>query len=485
MTAPQTSILIPEPRSGLELNSESLPVALKKSVEILLHKGTKVRDSFDTRDLAVTLDREDPLGEFRQEFLFPVVKSPDCRFGIKKKGEATVYLCGNSLGLQPKQTREYVEEELKKWETLGVDGHFSKVRPWVTIDELCVDNMAKIVGAKSLEVCIMNSLTVNLHLMMVSFYRPNAQRYKVIIEGKSFPSDYIAVVSQIREKGYDPETALIKVYPRKGEHTLLTTDIKAAIRENADELALVLIGGLQYYTGQAFEIEKIVKATREVAPNANVGIDLAHAVGNIPLQLHDWGVDFACWCTYKYLNSGPGSIGGCFVHERHANKGTEIPRFAGWWGHRKEDRFDMAETFIPTPGAFGWQLSNPPVLPLAALRASLDIFARAGMAGLRTKSISLTRYLELLLELQLPEGMCKVITPGYDRAEERGCQLSLTFFFPMEKVHSVIEREGVICDLRKPNVMRIAPCPLYNSYCDVFDFVQILKKAIEDCKDGI
>mmetsp|Transcript_6833 Transcript_6833/g.7840 ORF Transcript_6833/g.7840 Transcript_6833/m.7840 type:complete len:469 (+) Transcript_6833:106-1512(+) len=439
-----------------------------------------VLDAVRSRGLAEILDENDELSKFRQDFLFPKVNTAP-KFAVKSHGEETIYLCGNSLGLQPKRTREYVQEELDKWAECGVEGHFTKIRPWVTIDELCVNTMAKIVGAKPIEVAIMNSLTVNLHLMMTTFYRPNAQRFKIIIEGKAFPSDVIAVESQIREKGFNPDDALVKIATREGENNLRTEDIIEAIREHRDNLALVLLGGLQYYTGQAFQMESVAKAISEIAPEAKFGVDLAHAVGNMELHLHDWGVDFACWCTYKYLNSGPGSIGGCFVHERYAHKGKELQRHAGWWGHRKSDRFDMAETFIPSAGAFGWQLSNPPVLPLAALRASLEIFDEAGMANLRNKSINLTRYLEVLLHVCLPQGICKVITPGFDRYQERGCQLSLTFSIAMEKVHSIIEREGVVCDLRKPNVMRIAPCPLYNSYVDVFDFVKILAKGIEEC----
>ena len=323
----------------------------------------------------------------------------------------------------------------------------------------------------------MNSLTVNLHLMMVSFYRPTSTRFKVLIESHAFPSDYHAVTSQIKFHGFDPIESLIQVGPRDDEKNLRTEDIENVIKSNKNEIALVLLSGVQYYTGQAFHIQRITALAREIG--ATVGWDLAHAVGNIPLELHDWGVDFACWCTYKYLNSGPGSIGGCFVHERHANK-DDLPRFAGWWGHRKEDRFLMKDEFVPSYGAFGWQLSNPPVLPLAALRASLDLFEKATMDRLRAKSEKLTRYLELLLESNFSSADVRIITPGGDRKDERGCQLSLEFSKPVGVIYERLLAEGIIGDKREPNAMRIAPAPMYNSFADVYDFVCILKRLISE-----
>ena len=428
---------------------------------------------------AAALDAADPLARFREAFHVPRIRTQP-RWGVRHHGEDCIYLCGNSLGLQPKSARSAVEKELLRWEEHGIDGQFVGEEPWVRVNELCVGKMSELVGAMEVEVCLMNSLTVNLHVMMVTFYRPNSVRNKILIEAKAFPSDHQAVVSQIVEKGFDPAACLIQVAPRDGEETLRTRDIVDTIREHKDSLALVLLSGVQYYTGQAFEVEPVVKAVKEHAPLCRIGLDLAHAVGNIRLELHDWDIDFACWCTYKYLNSGPGSIGGCFVHEKHADSGAELVRLSGWWGHRKEDRFEMNPGFVPSRGAFGWQMSNPPVLPLAVLRASLDIFHEAGFENLLKKSTMLTRYLEVLLEGLVEEGTYKVITPGYDRRSERGCQLSLVFVAPMESIHAVIEREGVVCDLRKPNVMRIAPCPLYNSFQDVYDFAHILSKAVAE-----
>jgi len=415
---------------------------------------------------ALALDDLDELRVFREEFLVPE--------------RAGVYLCGNSLGLQPRGARAEVLKELDAWARFGVEGHFAGSRPWVTIDEVCVEDMASVVGALPSEVATMNSLTVNLHLMMISFYRPTAERNKILIESKAFPSDLNAVVSQVKEKGFDPEECVLKASPREGEESLRTEDIEKLIEKNKDSLALVMFAGVQYYTGQAFEMEKIVKAVRGHCGEeaCKVGFDLAHAVGNIELRLHDWDVDFACWCSYKYLNSGPGGIGGCFVHSKFDERSTDIPRLNGWWGHRKEDRFKMGEEFLPAKGAFAWQLSNPPVLVLATLRASLDVFKRAGMPRLRAKSVALTRYLELLIETQLPKGACRSITPGFGRKNERGAQLSLVFSQPVKKVHDQIESAGVICDLREPDVMRIAPAPLYNSFHDIWKFVSVLKEAL-------
>jgi len=413
-----------------------------------------------TLEFATQADFDDPLKEFRSEFLFP--------------SNCCAYLCGNSLGLQSKKSREYVIGSLEKWSEEGVEGHFKNtgLGPWVTIDELCVKNMAVIVGALPVEVAIMNSLTVNLHLMMVSFYRPTQMRHKIIIEAKAFPSDYIAVRSQILEKGFDPDTSLVIVSPREGEEVIRTEDILQAVESNKESVALLLFSGLQYYSGQIFEMEKITKETKRITCNeCMVGFDLAHAVGNAELRLNEWGVDFAVWCTYKYLNSGPGGVGGVFVHSKHHDN-EAVPRFSGWWGHRKQDRFMMDNCFIPSPGAFGWQMSNPSVLSLVCLHGSLELFAKATMLALRTKSRKLTQYLEDLLNSQIPAGEIKVITPT---GEGRGCQLSLVFRRPIKEIHSHVEKQGVICDMREPNVMRIAPAPLYNSFEDVHHFVMALK----------
>eukprot|EP00516_Mucochytrium_quahogii_P001967 CAMPEP_0203744310 /NCGR_PEP_ID=MMETSP0098-20131031/427_1 /ASSEMBLY_ACC=CAM_ASM_000208 /TAXON_ID=96639 /ORGANISM=" , Strain NY0313808BC1" /LENGTH=440 /DNA_ID=CAMNT_0050631803 /DNA_START=263 /DNA_END=1585 /DNA_ORIENTATION=+ len=427
-----------------------------------------VRSRLMSREFALALDAGDELKCFREQFHMP--KSED--------GSECVYLCGNSLGLQPKKAQDYVMEEMTKWAQKGVEGHFCDVRPWVTVDELCRNEMAAVVGAQVDEVATMNSLTMNLHVLLISFYRPTATRNKILIEAKAFPSDFYAVRSQVMEKGYNPDECVVLVSPRPGEETIRTEDIEALVEKHKDELAVVMLSGIQYYTGQVFEMEKITKFVKRITgEQCKVGFDLAHAVGNVILRLHDWNVDFACWCTYKYLNSGPGGVGGIFVHSRHGEDET-IPKLCGWWGHRKEDRFKMKDSFTPSKGAFSWQVSNPCVLPLATLRASLELFGKAGMPAIREKSVALTRYLEILLDLELPSGVCKVITPSFDRLEERGAQLSLVFSKPVKVVHEKISKEGVICDLREPDVMRIAPCPLYNTFTDVYRFVHILKSSL-------
>jgi len=426
-------------------------------------------------DFAAWMDSHDELSTFREEFHIPETPA-----GAKhrKPGSACIYLCGNSLGLQPKNTQSYVVEELEKWRRWGVEGHFphtNTVRPWVTADEDCRNDMAEIVGAKPTEVVIMNSLTVNLHVLMCAFYRPTSARHKIIMEGKAFPSDKFAVASQIRHHGFHPDTSIIEVTPRKGENTLRTEDVEAAIAAHGDEVSLVMFGGVQYYTGQLFQMERITQAAK--TKGCAVGFDLAHAVGNVPLKLHDWGCDFACWCTYKYMNSGPGNIAGAFVHERHSF--SELPgRLEGWWGHRMSDRFEMEHQFVATPGAQAFMMSNPPVLCVAALRASTELFARAKMSRLRAKSVRLTAYLEVLLAAELGPEHVEIISP--DQADERGCQLSLVFRTDLQRVHDSITSEGVICDLRKPSVMRIAPVPLYNTYQDVHEFVGLLKMALRD-----
>lgn len=425
--------------------------------------GKRLNVSVLSEEFARKMDDQDELSSYREKFLFPKGVSRD----------KSIYLCGNSLGLQPITTSDYLQEELKKWADYGVDGHFAEKLPWVTVDETCIRQMAQVVGAKESEVAVMNSLTVNLHLMMVAFYRPTASRYKIMIESKAFPSDYHAVKSQIKFHDF-PETALIALEPREGESTLRTQDILDRIEQEGPSIALVMLSGIQFYTGEFFDLETITKAAQ--AQGCRVGFDLAHAVGNVELKLHDWGMDFAVWCTYKYLNSGPGGIGGCFVHERH-EKAQDLKRFEGWWGHRKQDRFDMSPNFIPSDGAFGFQLSNPSVLCQAALRASLDLMVAATIPKLREKSIKLTGLLHVLLNEYLSD-VVTIITPS--DPSRRGCQLSLLFQTDQDvtKIHERITQQGVICDLRKPNVMRIAPCPLYNTFYDVFEFVEILKRAV-------
>lgn len=409
------------------------------------------------------MDAADPLRAFRGRFHIP--RGPD--------GREAVYFTGNSLGLQPKSVREYVEKELDDWKTLGVEGHLHARHPWLPYHEFLTEQMAAIVGALPIETVVMNSLTVNLHLLMVSFYRPTATRRKIVIEKGAFPSDRYAVWSQIRFHGYDPDADLIEIEPREGETTLRTDDIVSTLERERDAIALVLLGGVNYYTGQAFDMKAITEAGHRIG--AVVGFDLAHAAGNLELRLHDWNVDFAAWCSYKYLNGGPGAVGGAFIHERHSNS-FDLPRFAGWWGHDKESRFLMGPEFRPIAGAEGWQISNPPILQMAALRASLEIFAEAGMPALAAKSKSLTGYLETLLR-QIDDQRIEVITPSDPNA--RGCQLSIRVKEADKTLFNAITAEGVIADWREPDVIRVAPVPLYNSFADVATFVQTLKTCLK------
>lgn len=410
------------------------------------------------RTFAGKLDADDPLASYRSRFHIPA----------QKNGDDTLYFCGNSLGLQPKTARQYIEEELQSWQTLGVEGHFSGKHPWMPYHELLTGQTARLVGAKPVEVVVMNSLTVNLHLMLVSFYRPTTRRHKIVIESHPFPSDRYAVESQIRYHGFDPKYSLIELQPRSGEETLRTEDIEDVLKADGDEIALVMLGGVNYYSGQAFDMERITQAGHE--QGCIVGFDLAHAAGNIPLKLHEWNVDFAVWCSYKYLNAGPGSIAGCFVHERHSAD-PSLPRFSGWWGQNKHIRFQMGPVFDPIPGAEGWQLSNPPILLMASLRASMDIFDEAGMDALTAKSLNLTGYLEFLLD-QYPSNKFSVITPR--DPERRGCQLSIRVHDRGKSLFEHLTAHGVICDWREPDVIRVAPVPLYNSFTDVYRFSEII-----------
>ena len=417
------------------------------------------------RDFARSLDQRDRLARFRGAFHVPQ----------RENGEEEIYFAGNSLGLVPKRARRYVDEELEKWERLAVKAHFAGENPWMPYHELLASPMARLVGASETEVVAMNSLTVNLHLMMASFYRPTRERHRILIEDHAFPSDDYAVESQAAFHGYDPAEALVRLRPAKGRLTIDTAEIAQVLERDGESIALVLLPGVQYYTGQAFEIEAVTRLAH--AKGCVAGWDLAHAAGNLVLRLHDWNVDFAVWCTYKYLNSGPGSVGGCFVHERHGAR-ADLPRFAGWWGHDKESRFRMESGFRPIPGAEGWQLSNPPILSLAAIRASLDVFREAGgMEPLREKSVHLTGYLEWLLHREIGDAV-EVITPS-DR-ERRGCQLSFRVKtqVPGRTVLERLETAGVTCDWREPDVIRVAPVPLYNRYEEVQRFVEILRKAL-------
>jgi kynureninase len=413
------------------------------------------------QEFAIAMDERDPLRSFRQRFFFPKIAGDDC-----------VYLCGHSLGLQPKTASVYVEQELEEWARLGVEAHFRAKHPWMPYHRLLTEQTAELVGAEPLEVVVMNSLTVNLHLMMVSFYRPTPSKHKVIMECGAFPSDQYAVKSQIRFHGFDPATSLIELAPRPGESCLREEDIASLIEREGDGVALILLGGVNYATGQAFDMADITRCGR--ARDCVVGFDLAHAAGNLPLKLHEWGPDFAVWCNYKYLNGGPGCAGGCFVHERHA-RSSNLPRFAGWWGHDEPSRFEMGPHFQPTSGADGWQLSNPSILSLAVLRASMDIFHEAGMERLRTKSVSITGYLEFLLKQNETQKFA-IITP--QGSERRGAQLSLRIFQNGKALCEKLAGEGILGDWREPDTFRIAPVPLYNSYEDVFRFVRQFAAAL-------
>ncbi|MFZ0522016.1 MAG: kynureninase [Candidatus Acidiferrales bacterium] len=412
---------------------------------------------FETgRDFAIEMDARDPLAAYRDRFHIPnALDGADC-----------VYLCGHSLGLQPKTTRGYIERELEDWAKLGVEGHFHAHNPWMPYHELLAAPTARLVGALPEEVVVMNSLTVNLHLMLVSFYRPTAARNKILIEANAFPSDQYALQSQVRYHGYDPASALIEIGPRPDENTIRTEDIEKLLAEEGQRIALVMLGGMNYYSGQAFECARIAAAGH--ARGCVVGFDMAHAAGNIPLRLHDWNADFAVWCSYKYLNGGPGCIAGCFVHERHAQN-PDLPRFAGWWGNDKAARFHMEPQFQAIPGAEGWQLSNPSIVSMAALRASMDIFSEAGIEQLRAKSVGLTGYLVFLLEQKTSESF-SIITPR-DPAQ-RGAQLSLQIKSNGRALCDRLSRQRIICDWREPDILRVAPVPLYNSFLDVHTFAE-------------
>jgi kynureninase len=409
-----------------------------------------------TEAFAAEMDARDPLAHFRQRFHFP--KAPD--------GKDCVYLVGHSLGLQPKTVREYVDQELRDWAELGVEAHFHGKHPWMPYHRLLAEQTARLVGAKSEEVVVMNTLTVNLHLMMVSFYRPTPERNKILIEGGAFPSDQYAVKSQIAFHGFRPGDALLELSPRRGETTLRPADILTLIETHGSSIALILLGGVNYATGQAFDLKAITEAGH--AQGCIVGFDCAHAAGNLALKLNESGADFAVWCSYKYLNGGPGCIAGCFVHERHANA-FDRPRFAGWWGHDQDTRFKMGPDFHPMTGAEGWQISNPSILTMAALRASMDIFDEAGIENLRAKSVSLTGYLEYLLDQHTSPDF-SVITPR--DPQQRGTQLSIQIKSRSRRICDELIENGVLCDWREPDILRVAPVPLYNSFRDVFSFVE-------------
>ncbi len=415
-------------------------------------------------EYAVQQDLLDELSEYREQFHIPK----------DENGKDWLYFTGNSLGLQPKSTKNYINQELDDWANLGVEGHIEAKNPWITYHEFLTDSMAKIVGAKPIEVVVMNTLTTNLHLLMVSFYQPSKTKFKIVIESDAFPSDRYAVESQLKFHGYDPEDGVILWEPREGEELLRIEDLETILNEQGDEIALLLIGGVNYYTGQYLDLKKI--ATLGHAKDCMVGIDLAHGVGNIQPNLHDSKVDFAAWCTYKYLNSGPGSLAGLFVHEKHAyNK--DLKRFAGWWNHNKETRFNMRQPFDVMAGAEGWQLSNPPILSMAAIKASLDMFNEVGMEALREKSLKLTSYFEFLIN-ELNNDKIKIITPS--NPEERGCQLSIQVKNADKSLHQKLTDVHIITDWREPDVIRCAPTPLYNTFEDVYRMVEKLKEVLND-----
>jgi kynureninase len=418
------------------------------------------------RDFALALDEADPLREFRNEFHVP----------RRENGAEEIYFAGNSLGLLPRRTRRFVDGELDKWGRLAVRAHFSGPDPWMPYHELLAAPAARLVGAHPSEVVTMNSLTVNLHLMMETFYRPTRDRFRILIEDHAFPSDDYAVESHAASRGIDPAAAVVRVRPRAGGPDVATEEIADLLSREGETIALVLLPGVQYYTGQAFAVEEITRLAH--AKGCVAGFDLAHAAGNVPLRLHEWNVDFAVWCTYKYLNGGPGSVGGCFVHERHGDD-PGLTRLAGWWGHDKESRFRMRPGFRPIPGAEGWQLSNPPILSLAAIRASLEIFDAAGGIGpLREKSVRLTGYLEWLLRRDAGDAV-EIFTPA--DPDRRGCQLSLRMkpgATPGKTVFQRVEAAGVAADWREPDVIRVAPVPLYNRFAEVHRFVELLREAL-------
>lgn len=418
-----------------------------------------------TESFADSMDHQDPLRHFRDCFLIP-----------EKDGRQVIYLCGNSLGLQPRRAADYIAAELDAWAALGVEGHFEGKHPWVYYRKRSKEALAMLLGADEEEVVAMNQLSTNLHLLLVSFYRPRPGKYKILTESGAFPSDQYILESQVRFHGFEPDDAIIEVAPANGKHTLETDAILEAIDRHASELALIMMSGVQYYTGQRFDMRRI--ADRAALHGVPVGFDLAHAVGNVPLALHDWGVDFATWCSYKYLNSGPGNVSGIFVHQKHGES-FDLPRFAGWWGHDESLRFQMKKGFKPMKGADGWLLANDNVLGLAAHQASLDLFMEAGLENLSKKSEQITGYLAFLLnQLTNRNGPAiEIITP--DNPQERGAQLSLFVHKGGKALFDRISKAGIMCDWRNPNVIRVAPVSFYNSFKDVYKFAAVLEEALQ------
>ena len=414
-------------------------------------------------DFANQLDEQDSLNQFREQFYIPVINGNEC-----------IYFTGNSLGLQPKTTQDYVVNELEDWANFGVEGHFHATNPWFSYHEMFPQQVAKIVGALPEEVVVMNQLTVNLHLLMTTFYRPTKERFKIICEAKAFPSDQYAFESQVKLHGFNPDEAIIEVKPREGEYSIRTEDIIATIEKHSSSIALVLFSGVNYYTGQVFDMPSITKAAHNIGTYC--GFDLAHAAGNIELHLHDWNVDFACWCSYKYLNSGPGGVAGAYIHQKHfTNK--SLQRLAGWWGQNKTNRFKMEKGFDPIETAEGWQLSNAPILSMAAHKASLDIFEDAGIENLVAKGKQLSDYLFFIIEelnSTLTKKAIEIITPK----NEKGCQVSMLMLQKGKEVFEALKQNGVLADWREPNVIRIAPVPLYNTFKEIYHFGEIVKRIL-------
>ncbi|MCZ6837340.1 MAG: kynureninase [Planctomycetota bacterium] len=427
---------------------------------IVTPSKSRAEEFRDDEAYARELDVSDPLRSFRERFHIPG----------RDDGEPVIYYTGNSLGLQPRGVQEMLAQELEDWKRLAVDGHFKDTRPWYSYHEQFREPMARVVGAKPSEVVLMNSLTVNLHLMMVTFFKPTQARFKILMEGPAFPSDTYAIESHLKTRGLDPKDALLVLSPREGEHTIRAADLESTIEQQGESIALVLLSGVNYYTGQFFDLPRITSLAK--SKECVVGFDLAHAAGNVPMALHDWDVDFACWCTYKYLNGGPGSIAGCFIHEQHAGN-TDLPRYAGWWGNDPESRFRMHlnDTFIAKPDADGWQISNPPIFSMTPLVASLAIFDEATMPALREKSVRMTAYLRWLIERQ-PSSKFECITP--QDPEFRGSQLSILVHDEPQARHVALQASGIVADFRPPNVIRVAPVPLYNTYHEAWRFAKTL-----------
>uniref|UniRef100_G1P0Z3 Kynureninase n=2 Tax=Myotis lucifugus TaxID=59463 RepID=G1P0Z3_MYOLU len=457
------------------------PLPLELPADTVQRVASELRCLPTDERVALRLDEEDKLRHFREYFHIPKTQDlPPIDLSLVNKDENAIYFLGNSLGLQPKMVKTYLEEELDKWAKMGAYGHDIGKRPWITGDETIAGLMTDIVGANEKEIVLMNTLTVNLHLLLLSFFKPTPKRYKILLEAKAFPSDHYAIESQLQLHGLNTEKSMRIVKPREGEETLRTEDILEVIEKEGDSIAVILFSGVHYYTGQHFNMPAITKAGQ--AKGCFVGFDLAHAVGNVELHLHDWGVDFACWCSYKYLNSGAGGLAGAFVHEKHAH--TIKPALVGWFGHELSTRFKMDNKLQLIPGANGFRISNPPILLVCPLHASLEIFKKATMKALRRKSVLLTGYLEYLIKhyygkekAEAKTPVVNVITPS--RIEERGCQLTLTFSVPIKSIYQELEKRGVVCDKREPNGIRVAPVPLYNSFHDVYKFINLLNSALE------